>query len=55
MVTEKVIYQESADICAIIAYTVRYSRVSAKTMSSGKSIFSTIATIERCVRATDTG
>lgn len=55
MVTEKVIYQESADVCAIIAYTVRYSRVSAKTMSSGKSIFSTIATIERCVRATDTG
>lgn len=55
MVTEKVIYQESADVCAIIAYTVRYSRVSAKTMSSGKSIFSTIETIERCVRATDTG
>ena len=54
MVTEKVIYQESADVCAIIAYTVRYSRVSAKTMLR-KINFSTIETIERCVRATDTG
>ena len=55
LVTEKVIYQESADVCEIIAYTVRYSRVSKKTMSSGKSILATIATIDRSGRAKDTG
>lgn len=55
LVSEKVIYQESADVCKIIAYTVNYSRVSENTMSSGKSIFATIETLERCARSTDSG
>ena len=55
LVSEKVIYQESADVCKIIAYTVNYSRISENTMSSGKSIFATIETLERCARSTDSG